>query len=560
MNKKISYKVTVDLRKPETHRALVTLEASNDDLPPLLQFPVWTPGSYLVRDYSRHVTLLEPADKISKNEWRVRGKPRKVSYEVYCFERTVRTSFLDERYCALVGATLLPVLHAPFSVELLLPKSWPILSSALKFRKKGPGRFVCIVENEDDWIDKPIVACAPGFGGVGRFRTRGITHHIAWVGSECARPMKELQSSFEKIANATVKMFGNAPFKEYWFLLHFGQKMYGGLEHRDSQLSQFDGAALRETADWNRFIKLVAHEYFHSWNVKSLRPQALGPFDYFKENYTQDIWFSEGLTDYFDDIIPLAAGIYSQKDHDKARLKDISLFPDGHPGHFRRSLAESSFDAWIRYYRSDEDSINTDVSYYGKGAVLGWCWDAHLRKHSKGKWSLARLMREFYRHFGIDAYESLKTAKPGFTRDALLKFAEEETGIPQRRLIDSWVTCRKPLPWRAAAHFFNLKFSENVITPGLHFLGLNTTWLGRGIITSVLSGSAAEEAGLAPQDEVLAVNGVRVTEADKFALTLKSALREGREIELLVSRMDRVLTRQVRWRKHEGMGVDLSPL
>ena len=147
---------------------------------------------------------------------------------------------------------------------------------------------------------------------------------------------------------------------------------------------------------------------------------ALGPFDYFSENYSQDIWFSEGLTDYFDDLIPLKAGLLAKADYAKARLKDVSLFPDGHPGHLRRSLAESSFDAWIRAYRPDEDSVNTDVSYYGKGAVLGWCWDAHIQRRSRKRWNLAKLMRAFYREFGIDAYEPLKTAKPGFTRAGLL--------------------------------------------------------------------------------------------------------------------------------------------
>lgn len=557
---KPAYRAVIDLTSPRSHRAQVTLESLAEELPPLLQFPSWTPGSYLVREYARHVTLLEPADKTSKNEWRLRGKPRKASWEVYCFERTVRTSFLDEHYCALVGATLLPVLRAPFEVELRLPRNWSAPASALKFRKVGAGRYRALVANADDWIDKPIVAHAPGFGATGRFRVNGITHHITWVGPECSRSMKELSASFEKIVRATIRMFGGAPFKEYWFLLHFGHKLYGGLEHRDSQLSQFDGAALRETGDWNRFIKLVAHEYFHSWNVKSLRPAALGPFDYFRENYTPDIWFAEGLTDYFDDIIPLEAGLYTKADHDKARLKDVSLFPDGHQGHFRRSLAESSFDAWIRYYRPDEDSINTDVSYYGKGAVLGWCWDAHLRKASRGKWSLGRLMKEFYREFGVDAYEPLVDARPGFTREELLRFAEKKTGVAQRRLVESWVTERKPLPWKAAARYFGVKVKETVSVPGLHWLGAATQWKdGKGSLLNVLSGGAAEAAGLAPHDELLAVGGVRVADAEKFSLALKNAMRAGREIEFVVGRLDRVMVRKVRWRRHPGIGVDVSP-
>ncbi len=556
---KPAYNITIDLTSPETHRARIRIEAASEELPPLLQFPVWTPGSYLVREYSRHITLLEPAEKISKNEWRITGNPRRVSYEVYCFERTVRTSFLDEHYCALVGATLLPILHAPFQVDLILPKNWSAPASALKFRKVAAGRFRALVANEDDWIDKPIIAYAPGFGESGKFRLKGITHHIVWVGSECSRDMKELKMAFEKIARETIQMFGGAPFKEYWFLLHFGQKLYGGLEHRDSQLSQFDGSALREGLGWNRFIKLIAHEYFHSWNVKSLRPLALGPFDYLRENYTPDIWFAEGLTDYFDDIIPMKAGLFSKDDQANARLKDVSIFPDGHPGHFRRSLAESSFDAWIRYYRPDEDSINTDVSYYGKGAVLGWCWDAHLQRKSKGKWTLARLMKEFYKEYGIDAYVTLRAAKPGFTRESLLRFAEKKTGISQYRLVDSWVTSRKPLPWRAAAKFFGLKVKTAVTLPSLHYLGAGTLWKdGKGIVQNILAGGAAERAGLAPQDEIIAVGDVRVNDVEKFSSALKSAMRAGKEIELVLGRLDRVISRRVKWRTHEGIGTEFT--
>ncbi len=556
---KPSYLVTIDLTSPETHRAKVTIAALGEELPPLLQFPVWTPGSYLVREYSRHITLLEPAEKIAKNQWRLRGKPKHISYEVYCFERSVRTNFLGADYAVLIGAALLPLLHSPFEVEILLPRAWKNLSSPLKFRKKGAHRWHASIANDDDWIDKPLIAWAPGHGGISKFRVRGITHHIAWAGSECSRPLRDLQLAFEKIAKATLAMFGSAPFQEYWFLLHFSHKLYGGLEHRDSQLSQFDGSTLKEPPDWNRFLKLIAHEYFHSWNVKSIRPLALGPFDYGAENYTPDIWFAEGVTDYFDDIIPLKAGLYTQKDHDKARLKDISLFPDGHPGHRRRSLAESSFDAWIRYYRPDEDSINTDVSYYGKGAVLAWCWDAHLRKQSKNRWSLAKLMREFYKKFGIDAYEPLKNAKPGFTREELLRFAEKKTGIPQRALVESWVTSRKPLPWRQAARFFKLRWNENIIAPGLHFLGIHTAWQGRGSVQSVLSGGAGEAAGLAAHDEILAINGVRVSDAEKFALSLKNAMHASRELEILVARDDRVLVKKLHWRRHEGMGVEFLP-
>ena len=234
--KKPLYHVTIDLTRGAGHRARVRIRRGSAALPVTLEFPVWTPGSYLLREYTRHVTLLEPADKVSKNQWRLRGAPDEVNYEVYCNERTVRTSFLDENYASLVGATLLPLLGGPFEVELRVPRAWKLVSSALKFRRRGPGRFVATARDDDHWIDCPIAAAAPGYGETGRFVHKGITHHVAWVGFGCARPMKEMEEAFSKIAVATLGLFGGAPFKEYWFLLHFAPKLYGGLEHRDSQL------------------------------------------------------------------------------------------------------------------------------------------------------------------------------------------------------------------------------------------------------------------------------------------------------------------------------------
>jgi predicted metalloprotease with PDZ domain len=551
------FHVQIDLTRPESHRAKVTIRRAAEELPGILEFPVWTPGSYLVREYSRHVTCLEPAVKIAKNRWQVAGGTPAVHYEVYCFERTVRTSYADDKYAVLVGASLLPLLHGPYELELKLPSSWKMVSSALKFRRRGPGRWTTSIRDDDQWIDSPIVAAAPGYGGTATFRVKGIPHHIAWVGLHCSRSMKEMQEAFARIAATTLRFFGGAPFKEYWFLLHFGHKIYGGLEHRDSQLSQYDGTSLADAKDWDGFLRLIAHEYFHSWNVKSIRPRALGPFEYSCENYTQDIWFAEGLTDYFDDLIPLEAGLIGEDAYWKARLKDASQLPDGAPGHRRRSLAESSFDAWVRYYRNDEDSINTDVSYYSKGALLGWCWDAHLRKKTKGRWTLARLMRAIWKEFGIDAYEPLTTAKPGFNREELLSFCEKTTGASQAKQLESWVTGRKPLPWREAARYFKVNFEEKVCDQALHFLGLQLQWKsGTGTVQRVLSGTAAEAAGVAPQDELLAVNGMRTADGEKFLRALREGMKKGKEVELLLCRLDKVMHHRIRWRRHDGIGVE----
>jgi predicted metalloprotease with PDZ domain len=549
-------KVTIDLTKPETHRAQITITRGSHSLPAVLEFPVWTPGSYLVREYARHVTFHTNAQKLTKNQWRPYGNPSEVKYEAYCFERTVRTSFLDENYASLVGATLLPLLGGPFEVELLVPAAWSFVSSALNFKKRGPGRWVASARDDDHWIDSPIIAAAPGFGGKGTFSLRGIPHHIAWVGLRNARSMRDLEKSFKEIAETTIETFGGAPFQEYWFLLHFGQKLYGGLEHRDSQLSQFDGQAIAEDKDYDSFLRLIAHEYLHAWNVKSIRPRALGPFDYTAENYTQDIWFSEGLTDYLDDYLCWKAGIISEDAYWKARVKDASLLPDGNPGHTRRSLAESSFDAWIRYYRNDEDSINTDVSYYSKGALLGWCWDAHLSKSTKNKWTLPKLMKAIYKEFGIDAYVPLSEGKPGFTREELLQFAEKITGVRQAAMVEAWVTNRKPLPWKLAAKFYGLEIDEKISDALLHFTGMQAAFRPGCFVAKVISGSAAERAALAPNDEILAINGMRITDADSLAKALTRARGMGKKANLLIARLDMVMDREITFAPHAQLGVE----
>jgi len=560
MKKKNPFFVTLDARNANSHRIFVTITAQERcSFPSLLQFPIWTPGSYMVREYSRHITKFQGGEKINKNSWRISADIKKISYEVYCFERTVRTSYLDDNYAALVGATLLPILGKNFTVKILFPHDWSFVSSALNFKKDRAGEWHANIRDDDHWIDSPIVAARPGFGARGKFALKGINHEIAWVGSQCEKSMKELERDFSKIASVVLGIFNKAPMKNYHFLLHFGAKLYGGLEHRDSQLSQFDGSTLNDEKEYKNFIRLIAHEYFHSWNVKSLRPKPLGPFKYFEENYTEDLWFAEGITDYFDDIIPFKAGFLSEKEFLEERFDDIKTMNDFLPGHSRRSLKESSFDAWIRAYRPDEDSANTDISYYSKGSILGWCWDAHLQKKSRGKWTLEKLMRSFWEKYGIDAYEPLSTARPGFTRNELLLFAEKITKIPQKTLVESWVVSRKPLPWRDAAKFFHTSWMEKIADPTQYYLGMQIQWkASQATVQKVYANSAAEKAGLCPGDEILAIDNYRVSEQQKIKTLLRPAAL-GKKVNLCISRSDRVSIFSLSPFKHKDLGMDFVP-
>lgn len=552
-----AFRVTLDARHPETHRVRVTIEARGATFPNLLQFPVWTPGSYLVREFSRHITRFTGGEKVSKNSWRPQAGGRKVTYEAYCFERTVRTSYLDDRVASWNGATLLPLLEGAMEIHVLLPRHWQTLGTALATQKRGPGHWILRARDDDEWIDSPIVAAAPGNGGQARFRSRGKAHRITWIGNTPAVAIEKLTRDVKLISDTVQKMFGGAPFRAYDYLFDFPPRAYGGLEHRSSQLSHFDGFDLGDAKKYEAFLALVAHEYFHAWNVKSLRPQALGPFDYLRENYTPDLWFAEGLTSYFDDKLVFEAGLISEASYNAVRLKDVNTLKDGTPGITRRSLAEASFDAWIRYYRPDEDSLNTDVSYYVKGAQLGWCWDAYLQKKTRGRWTLARLMRAFWREFGIAADEPLREAKPGFSHEEIFEFAHATTGV-DHAVVREWVHSRKPLPWRMAAAHFKLKFKEKPAPAALALAGMNLLDRdGKAMVGSVFSGSSAEAAGLAANDELIAIASTRIVNAEHAQMLLRrNAARPS--LDLLFARAGKVATTKVRLRKHSGLGLEFE--
>ncbi len=548
--------VEIDLRKPETHRIQIKIKHDKKRWPGLIQFPVWSPGSYMVREYSQHVSHMKGASKINKNTWRPYREANQISFEVYGFDRIVQTNYIDNKIAILVGSALLPLLHGPFEIILQLPKSWSVLGSALNFKATGSNSYKAKVRDDDHWIDCPIVTAKKNHGGTKKFLVGKIPHTFTWVGSEPSVPIDKIIADTKKICQRTIKMFGSAPFKQYNYLIDFAPGFYGGLEHRNSQLSQFDPDVLGDSTNYEAFMGLLAHEYFHAWNVKAIRPERLGPFNYLEENYTEDLWFAEGITSYFDEMIPLDCGISTQESVNKARLKDVNILKDGNPGHLRRSVAESSFDAWICLYHRNEDWLNRDVSYYVKGAQIAWCWDARLQKLTKKKWSLEKLMKEIYREYGITAEEPLATAAPGFTRKDLLLFCEKTTG-QRHNFVEEWVNSTKPLPWREAAKFFNLHWEEKVHDIFHHQFGFGLNEeKGKLRATIVFNGTTAEKAGLAPKDEVIAVDDIRVTNKAQAEAAVK---RSQTKVRWLVARAGRVFELTLKSKKHAGLGVEQIP-
>ena len=343
--------------------------------------PRWAPGSYLVREFARHVEWIRarqgavelPVRKSATDEWRIETRDDSaliVEYGLYAHEMTVRTNYLATDRALIAGAaTFLRPTEGdigPLRVKIRQPEGWPLPECALPVEG---GAFVAA--DFDELIDSPIAA---GPRTVASFDVKGVPHRIAVYGqgdSDAEGLVEDVRATCE----AASDVFGDIPCSSYLFIIELG--CGGGLEHAASSVCGIPVVARATDADWRRSLSLVAHEYFHLWNVKRIRPAALGPFDYRREAHTPHLWVAEGLTSYYQHVIGLRAGLLSAERFLTIMAAHV-LDLESTPGRLVQSLEESSHDAWIKYYRPHENTPNSTVSYYGKGAVAG-----RKRKYSR---------------------------------------------------------------------------------------------------------------------------------------------------------------------------------
>ena len=562
---------TVSMPAPHTHLLEVEMRVRDARGPAQadLIMPVWTPGSYLVREYARHVQDFAPRDvaggelawrKTNKNTWRVetRGVPEwRVSYRVYANELSVRTNELNDRRAMWNNAALLMYVdgfpHAPATLRVVPHKNWKV-ATGLPAVAGSPDTFRA--ENFDALYDSPfLVSDFREF----RFESRGRPYRFV-VEGEGNYDLERMRRDVPKIVEATVDLFGDAPYRDYTFMLVAAPGGGGGLEHRNSTLLIYQRFGFRPDTgptSYKNFLSLVAHEFFHVWNVKHIRPDALGPFDYTRENYTTLLWFAEGATDYYERLLLRRAGLLT----DKELLEGwASAFGDlqEKPGRLEQSLEESSFDAWIKYYRRDENWINSQVSYYEKGAVVALLLDLEIRRRSGGARSLDDVLRRLYADF----------AKRGrnYTPADLQRAAEQAAGSPLEEFFRRYVRGRDELDYDAALAAAGLRLETGAgAPPSKPFLGatiaradevptvaavqgagsFRSTLLSDAVVVrNVPAGTPAYDSGLNVGDQILALDGFRVTR-DTFERRLGER-RPGDSVALTLFRGDELRTLNVK--------------
>ncbi|HLO86107.1 MAG TPA: peptidase M61, partial [Nostocaceae cyanobacterium] len=399
----------VGMSQPETHLFEVTLHLTDYPGPILdLKMPVWTPGSYLVREYAKNLQNFAafagseplPWRKVSKNHWQIeKGDFSNVviSYRVFANELTVRTNHLDTTHGYFNGAALFLRIPGweklPIQVTILPPSPEWRVTNSLPPIEGQVNSF--LAADFDTLVDSPFEI---GNHQWYQFEVLGKTHELAIWGEGNFQP-RRLITDFQKIIEVEAQMFGGLPYDRYVFLLHLLGQAYGGLEHKNSCSLIYQRFGFRTQDKYERFLQLVAHEFFHLWNVKRLRPKGLEVFDYDQENYTPSLWFCEGTTSYYDLLIPLRAGVYDVKSYLSHLSKEITRYLTT-PGRKVQPLTESSFDAWIKLYRQDANSGNSQISYYLKGEMVSLLLDLLIRSHQKNQRSLDDVMRQMWQQFG----------------------------------------------------------------------------------------------------------------------------------------------------------------
>ncbi len=501
---------TLSMPRPGSHlfHVRAELRGGRGDVTDFV-LPVWTPGSYKVRDFARHVQDFSAGrhawKKVGKSRWRVfAGGDVTVEYRVWAFELSVQTSHLDAEHGFVNGAGVFVYADghkdAPVKLEVRAPRGWRI-ATGLDRR----GRFFT-APDYDVLVDCPIEI---GTFARHTFRVRGVPHHLVIHGrgnyDEAA-----LVRDLRKVVETAIGIMRDVPYRHYTFILHHAPDRGGGLEHLNSTALQNPPANYRPREKYENFLELAAHEFFHLWNVKRLRPDALGPFDYEREVHTSLLWVMEGLTSYYDTLILCRAKILGPEKYFK-RLADRIRKYGEKPGRRRQSLSESSFDAWIKLYQPDENALNSQMSYYEKGELVGLGLDLEIRRRTEGRRSLDDVLRQLY-----DLYARRDR---GFPEPEFKRACERVAGGNLDRFFADYVDGVADLPWNRFLAPAGLRLQKEPLPPGegeegrreKAWLGLATQKIGGAlVVSSVVEGSPADRAGLSVRDELVALDGARV--------------------------------------------------
>ncbi len=537
------------MERPQSHYFNLEMELSNFKEKELnVKMPIWAPGSYLAREFAKNLNLVTAKDengkllqvkKTDKNTWNVqKGKAKKVivSYDVYAFELTVRTSFLDLTHGFVSGSGIFMYVEGKKDLSgtvVVNPyKDFTKITTALLPAKEGvtsDGIQEFQFKNYDHLVDCPIeIGNQEEFD----FKAAGINHHVAIYGPG-NQDIEQLKIDMANVVEAATGVFSQNPNDQYTFIIHNVVDGQGGLEHTNSTVLSVNRWTYSGN-DYKGFLKLVAHEYFHLWNVKRIRPVELGPFDYDNENYTSLLWVMEGFTSYYEKLILLRAGYYNDQEFIGSMFGSLN-YVEGSTGARVQPVSHASFDAWIKAYRPNENSSNTTASYYSRGSVIAMILDAMMIKESGGKQSLDNFMRHMYSKYFEDKQR-------GFSESEFNKELEDFIGVNLDDFYADFIDGTEIPDYNAYLSPVGLDVSY--VGQAVPDAGVSTRSSGgQVIVRNIRSDSAAEDAGLSVNDEIIGCNGYRV-DNETFNAIL-NGLTAGESMEILFAREDQLFSTQL---------------
>lgn len=578
---------SVQLLDLNAHLFQVTLDVLHPDPSgQVLSLPVWIPGSYMVREFARHIVQIEASSrgkklslkKLDKTTWQAApcASSLQVTYQVYAWDLSVRAAHLDQTHGFFNGTSLFLQVHGQqrqaHTVDLVPPQdpraqTWRVATAMQTYGAKtyGFGRY--IANDYDELVDHPVEM---GEFDLVSFKAHGVPHDFVLTGRVPNVDMARIARDLQTICEAQIAFFEprtkQAPMSRYVFMTMAVGDGYGGLEHRASTAlvcSRQDLPVKHQTTTsegYRNFLALCSHEYFHTWNVKRIKPAVFADYDLSQENYTRLLWLFEGFTSYYDDLFLRRCDLIDENAYLKLISKTINQVQRG-SGRKKQSVADSSFDAWTKYYRQDENSPNAIVSYYTKGSLVALALDLLLRRETQGKKSLDDIMRALWRRFGRDFYSPSTSSKErGLGEQEFAKIVHEVTGVTINAFLNKYVEGVEDLPLADLYRDFGVQVETPKSTKKPSF---NVKLIKSGAdckLAHVYEAGAAHRAGLSAGDVLVAINGLRVGAQDVDATmnAMLSAYKVGEVVQVHAFRRDELMLFEVKLQADDVPALSLS--
>jgi predicted metalloprotease with PDZ domain len=566
MQKQIKY--TIVPKDLAGHLFAVTLVVENTDAEgQVFSLPAWIPGSYMIREFARNIVQIRAEtggkpvalEKLNKDTWIAAACKGALTlhYDVYAWDLSVRTAHLDQTHGFFNGSSVfLRVVdqeHLPHVVDIRRPsvaacKTWRIATSLPELKAARHGFGTYIAGDYDELIDHPVEM---GTFALASFNAHGVPHEVAVTGKVPNLDMPRLTANLKQVCEAQIALFEpkskRAPMDRYVFQIMAVGEGYGGLEHRASTalICSRNDLPVKGEPDMSEgyltLLGLCSHEYFHTWHVKRIKPAAFVPYDLQTESYTPLLWLFEGFTSYYDDLMLVRSGVIDVPAYLKRIERTINNVLRS-SGRLKQSVADASFDAWIKYYRQDENAPNALVNYYTKGSLVALALDLTIRDQSGGEKSLDDVMRLLWQRYGRDFY-SAGANQRGITEAEVEKLIGEVSGLKLKRFFDRYVRGTDDLPLARLLAPFGLTFTDR---RKLNKASLDVRVARNGSecrLAHVYEGGAAHQSGLSAHDVLIAVDGLRVTGSNLDTLLVRYAV--GDNVTIHAFRRDELMVFEV---------------